>query len=136
MNKDSMSEIVKILGVEIDERFNIIINTDTRASYDNCYFSETVGGSISLFNCNDVNIGELLSYLFIGSWVIEKIPFKPKIGKEYWYWSVGSNKAVETEFFGFDFDFAMLKIGNCFRTKEEAEIKGKKLMENILKEYK
>lgn len=42
-----MLKILKLSGIEIGEKFNIIINSDTRLSYDNCYFGETVGGSIS-----------------------------------------------------------------------------------------
>ena len=31
--------------------------------------------------------------------------------------------------------YAIWKSGNCFRTKEEAETKGKEIMEKLVKEY-
>lgn len=43
------------------------------------------------------------------------------------------NTWFDEEFTG---DLINWKIGNCFRTKEEAKIKGKKLMEEIIGEYK
>lgn len=33
-------------------------------------------------------------------------------------------------------DYCMWKLGNCFRTKKEAETKGKEIMEKIEKEYR
>ena len=64
-------------------------------------------------------------------------PWKPKKGDIYSYYINstyfdGTNSCRWTDE---GLDLLFWKVGNCFRTKEEAETKGKEIMEQIQKEY-
>lgn len=63
-------------------------------------------------------------------------PWKPSEGYKYWWYSIAWNKAINNEFNSSIGDLLHWKVGNCFKTKEEAETKGKEIMEQIMKEYK
>lgn len=63
-------------------------------------------------------------------------PWKPKYGDAYWKWATNVELAQFKRWNDASVDFACWKLGNCFKTKEEAETKGKEIMEQIMKEYK
>lgn len=124
-------EVAKLLGVEIGEEFDIILENCTPSSYGPYKFTE--GG---LESCCMTPFNEYIPPLIKGDYTIRKLPFKPKQEEIYWYWSISNNKAYNCRFDKeYTNDLIFWKIGNCFRTKEEAEIKGKELMEKIMKEY-
>ena len=62
-------------------------------------------------------------------------PWKPKYGEQYWRYSVENNQACTSIFGEYNDDYATWKIGNCFKTEEEAKTKGKEIMEKLVKEY-
>lgn len=62
-------------------------------------------------------------------------PWKPKKGEKYWYYLEPFNQAVSHKWCGGNYELLLWKVGNCFKTKEEADIKGKEIMEQIIKEY-
>lgn len=62
-------------------------------------------------------------------------PWKPKYGYAYWKWATNLELAQFKRWNDASTDFACWKLGNCFETKEEAETKGKEIMEQIKKEY-
>lgn len=62
-------------------------------------------------------------------------PWKPKEGKKYWYYSEAWKQGISTKWESVIQDLFFWKAGNCFRTKEEAETKGKEIVEAIKKEY-
>ena len=64
-------------------------------------------------------------------------PWKPKKGDTYSYYInstyfYGTNSCKWTDE---DLDLLLWKVGNCFRTEEEAKTKGKEIMDQIKKEY-
>ena len=62
-------------------------------------------------------------------------PWKPKINEQYWYClTICEPVAIAMTWGGFSSDLCRWKCGNCFKTKKEAEIKGKQIMEQIIKE--
>lgn len=124
-----IEQVANILGVETGQEFNIVLEDGTKSSYNPFHFTEDG------LQAAGEKMDEYLIELLTGIYTIEIPPFKPKIGDDYWYWSVETNYANNTVFYKCDFDIAMCKIGNCFRTKEEAETKGKELMDQLLKEY-
>jgi len=67
--------------------------------------------------------------------VLAQTHWKPEIGDEYWFWSIGAKMAIKSVFVNASCDFALYVIGGCFRTQEEAEAVGKPLMEQKIKEY-
>ena len=62
-------------------------------------------------------------------------PWKPKDGDAYWKWSTAVELAQFKHWNGASTDFACWKLGNCFKTSEEAQSKGKEIMEAIKKEF-
>lgn len=79
--------------------------------------------------------GNTIERLLNGCDIAVPKPWKPKYGKAYWYyidakrvdWTCWNSKVL---------DLLNWKIGNCFRTEEEAKTKGKEIMEAIKKEFK
>ena len=70
-----------------------------------------------------------------GSYSVVKLPWKPKDGDAYWKWATYLELAQFKRWNGSSTDFACWKLGNCFKTSEEAQSKGKEIMEQIKKEY-
>ena len=62
-------------------------------------------------------------------------PWKPKKGDEYWRCSSKCGKVSLTVWLDDAIDLCGWKSGNCFRTEEEANTKGKEIMEKLVKEY-
>ena len=62
-------------------------------------------------------------------------PWKPKKGEKYWYYSDTCKLAICVYWEDTARDLSFWKLGNCFKKREEAESKGKEIMEKIQKEY-
>lgn len=62
-------------------------------------------------------------------------PWKPKKGEPYWYYRILRKEASCITWCFDNIDLCRWKAGNCFKTREEAETKGKEIMEQIRKEY-
>ena len=62
---------------------------------------------------------------------------KNKKGETYWYYPNPIYFGVINSYVWNDdlTDLLFWKVGNCFKTREEAETKGKEIMEQIQKEY-
>ena len=62
-------------------------------------------------------------------------PWKPKKGEKYWFYLYATEQIIYKRWCDGTYDLILWKTGNCFRTNEEAETKGKEIMEKIQKEY-
>ena len=76
-----------------------------------------------------------LKNLLSGDYKAVPKPWKPKDGDAYWKWATSIELAQFKHWSGSSTDFACWKLGNCFKTSEEAQSKGKEIMEQIKKEY-
>ena len=74
--------------------------------------------------------------LLNGDYKVVSKPWKPKIEEKYWYYSDVLEEAKYITWYDSFLNLLLWKTGNCFRTREEAETKGKEIMEQIRKEYK
>lgn len=124
-----MEQVAHLLGVELNEKFKI--KNELNEIFDDKFHFNEYG---LVDECESVYPCELIS-LLKGRFKIVKIPFKPKQYKEYWFWNEDDGNTYKTNWYGYYNDYFRWKLGNCFRTKEEAETKGKELMESIVKEY-
>ena len=122
-------KVANMLGVELDEQFKVnseygVWNSST------FYFSEKGFDAVD----DACGAGELLNSILSGKSEIIKLPWKPQNGKQYWYYYSGDGAecAIWKES---TWDLHSWKIGNCFRTEEEAWGKGQKLIEQIQKEF-
>ena len=68
---------------------------------------------------------------------IKAVPkkWKPKKREKYWYYSDSCKLAICVYWEYMARDLSFWKLGNCFKTEEEAATKGKEIMEQIQKEY-
>ena len=116
MNK--MKEVAKALGYEVGEEFNIIFTAGKYSRYNPFKFTETdlvdtFGGVFTNY------IGRIIT----GEYKIEKIPFQPKIGEDYWTYSDGVNAPV-IEYYSWGnncYDKERKLLGIIFKTEQEAK---------------
>lgn len=106
-------QIAEMFGLELNEEF-ILADTDGNR-YNECKYMFT---ELGLLHSTDFgfNKSSLLDAVLRGALVVKELPWKPEERCEFYYYR--------------------WKSGNCFKTREEAETKGKEIMEKIVKEYR
>lgn len=113
-----MEQVAKMLGVDLGEHFEINKNVGV--------FTLCNDGLVNIqggFMCN-----ELLSKLLSGKYAIKRKPWKPKEGERYYFVSMNEGVLSDTSD-NVTVDALLYKIGNCYKTKEEAEANYKKWQE-------
>lgn len=110
-----MPEILEKLGVEVGERFDI--KGDGRIGFVNIHFDETY----CLWDKEQKNINEIILLIIVGEYEIIKKPWKPQNGEFGYY--VSQDGSINPNNFNktYTTDCGLVVMGNCFRTKEEAE---------------
>ena len=73
--------------------------------------------------------------LLNGDYKVVPKPWKPKNEEKHWYYSDVFEEATYINWHGSFLNLLLWKAGNCFNNNEEAETKGKEIMEQIKKEY-
>lgn len=117
MEKNYMPEVAKMLGVEIEEPFDVL---DEDGEIKGCgpyrFTDETI------VNCDDEGAPIwLLHYLLCGKNTIQKRPWRPKEGDSFFY--VLTNGEIQKYVFEIDniHTLMLFSFGNCFPTEEAAE---------------
>ena len=121
---NKMAEVAKLLGVELNEDFEVedtIYGTKytTRVSHiglENYHNNGCCGGGIWITN------NAMLRELLVGSVGVRILrkPWKPKSRETYWTYNLNYFDVVESCWSDWAQEFAMLKCGAVFRTREEA----------------
>lgn len=126
-------QFAEMLGLELEQEF-VITDLDGKRK-DTITYKFTEDGLFS--KANDLSGKEtlMLDLLLSGKYKAVPKPWKPKYGEQYWIYSFKSNQAWCTFFENYAEDYACWKLGNCFKTSEEAQSKGKEIMEQIKEEY-
>lgn len=129
-------QFAEMLGLELEQEF---VLTDADGNRKNKYtykFTEdgVVYKSPTFTNWSINSLGTIGSLLNGDVKAVPK-PWKPKYGEQYWSYSVKSSQACCGMFGEYVKDYACWKLGNCFKTSEEAKSKGKEIMEKLVKEY-
>ena len=109
-----MSQVAKMLGVELGERFDI-------NGFNEFYFLDTDG--LYSFNGTYCKCDEYFSKLLAGELTIKRKPWKPKRGETYWYVEKDGD-VLEMEWHPCRYmsnHVNRYKLGNCYRTQKEAE---------------
>lgn len=127
-------QIAEMLGVEIGEEFRLKENK-TKDIFRPRYKITQEEGLMYSVNGNEFDRSVSLMSIINGSFSVEKLPWKPKNGDAYWRYQPQFGNASLSAWLDDGIDFCRWKVGNCFLTKEEAETKGKEIMEQIQKEY-
>ena len=109
--------VVKVLQLGIGEEFNIILEDGERSMLNPFKFTETdlVDKNGDVLNC-------YISILITGEYKIEKLPFVPKVGENYWtYGDDGEIPKVEFHTWHNDcYDKIRKILGVIFRTEQKA----------------
>ena len=111
-----MAEVAKLLGVEIGEEFEISNNGNAvvKLTKSGLEIVSCLGPLID--NAESVCLRNLLT----GGYIIKRKPWKPKDNDHYYRINECGNVECD-EWLSFGEDIVWYKLGNCYRTKEEAE---------------
>lgn len=119
MAENKMAEVAKLLGVELEEEFHILDEREQDTGYD---YKITKSGLLFWSEKLEIWIDSvLLEALLKGLKTIRKLPYKPKIGDEYW--TIEDDEETQIAWYiwnEFMYDYMRLKSGNVFRTETEA----------------
>ena len=120
MAKNLISEIARMLGVEIGEEFKIKEYGERIYRFDNSGLQLIYDNGVRNLN---ITANMALSCLLSGDIEIVKLPWKPKKGDAYFTFEVFKGKWVVRSLWwtGEPCNYALLDKGWVFRTKEEAE---------------
>lgn len=125
-------QVAKMLGVDLKEEFKIkyangvVCDEPYKITVDGLFYKNEFGWIRSIF----------LNSIIAGDLEIVKLPWKPNDDEFYYYYSPCTGITYQERWMNTSSDYCMWKLGNCFRTREEAETKGKEIMEAIEKEYR
>lgn len=110
-----MAEVAKMLGVELGEKFEISNNGKAIVKLtENGLEIVTILGKL-IDNAEHICLTKLLT----GKYEIQRKPWKPK--KDSFYWNVRQNGELALVRWLDDIDdLNNYKLGNCYKTKEEA----------------
>lgn len=128
-------QIAEMLGVELGEEFSVKDCRTKELNRPRYKITQEEGIMYSTDGekwCRSV----ILQSIINGNYSVVQLPWKPSEGYKYWWYSIAWNQAMGSEFNSSIGDLLHWKVGNCFKTKEEAETKGKEIMEQIKEEYK
>lgn len=121
-----MEKVAEMLGVELNERFNVIPKDKKNSVNYTCWVDNEGLYRIAAQdkgNHNNyiaVKDEEILEKLLTGAYELVKIPWKPKTGNRYCF--IGTSGVIHnTTWINCAADIALYAMGNCYRTKAEAE---------------
>jgi hypothetical protein len=106
-----MQDVAKMLGVELNEKFKI------NNGEDYIYYFDKFG-----LHCSEcfVDCKHTLLQLLNGVHSIKHAPYKPKTEDIYYF--LDQNGDADSSYWNDNFvDICLYKLGNCYRTAQEAE---------------
>lgn len=116
-----MEQVAKMLGVELYEEFEIVFPV-SYTCHATAMFTDEGIKVISTDVYDSYNFkAYVLTHLLNGNYGIKRKPWKPKDGEEYYCIEMLYGDAVCNHWRGLWMDVMYYKVGNCYRTKEEAE---------------
>lgn len=129
-------QFAEMLGLELEQEFVLIDADGNRKNKYTYKFTEdgVVYKSPTFINWSINSLGTIGSLLNGDVKAVPK-PWKPKKGEKYFIYEPGVVDDAYSFWADDDIDLCRWKCGNCFKTKEEANTKGKEIMEQIQKEY-
>ena len=133
---NNWKKFAEMLGLELEQEF-VLTDVDGNTKGELIYkFTEDglLYKSPTLVKWSKSSSGTILR-LLNGDYKVLSKPWKPKKGEKYWFYLYGVKEVIDNRWRGETYDLLLWKVGNCFKTEEEAETKGKEIMEQIQKEY-
>ena len=133
---NNWGKFAEMLGLELEQEF-VLTDVDGNTKGELIYkFTEDglLYKSPTLVKWSKSSSDTILR-LLNGNYKVVTKPWKPKKGETYWFFSYSMKQKMSSKWGDGTYDLILWNAGNCFRTKEEAETKGKEIMEQIQKEY-
>lgn len=127
-------KIAEMLGVELGEEFRLKENKTKNIVIPRYKITQEEGLMYSV-NRNEFDRSVSLMSIINGSYSVVKLPWKPKKGEAYWFYSETLQHAFSSEWTGSLCDLLYWKSGNFFKTKKEANEKGYVFWKELEKEY-
>lgn len=133
---NNWGKFAEILELELNQEF-VLTDVDGNIKGELTYkFTEDglLCKTPTLVNWSKSSSGTILR-LLNGDYKVVTKPWKPKKGDRFWSYLYGLERANSTKWDCGTYDLLLWKAGNCFKTREEADAKGKEIMDKIQKEY-
>jgi hypothetical protein len=116
-----MEQVAKMLGVELNEEFEIVIPNHS----DFEVYAKFCDGDFKITKTNFLNkydlANDVLRNLLNKKYTIKRKPWKPQYNERYY--SIGTGGVLEGGTWLNDFlDIALYRLGNCYKTPEEAAL--------------
>lgn len=124
-------QIAEMLGVELGEEFKVSITEAFVYKITENGLRRRYHTDLKWVESPPVTLTSLLR----GDYSIVKLPWKPKEGDRYYYYSASNGLVNYAKWDGLCDELLLWKVGNCFKTEEEARTKGKEIMYQIQKEF-
>ena len=128
-------QFAEMLGLELEQEF---VLTDVDGNRKDKYtYKITEDGLLyksPTFNWAISSLGTIGKLLDGDVKAVPK-PWKPEKEEKYWIYLYGLKQIIYRTWSEGTYDLLLWKVGNCFKTRDEAEDKGKEIMEKIQKEY-
>lgn len=127
MSKNHMPEVARMLGVEIEEEFDIFDNDGEKIVYSPYKITNN-----AIVDCEGDTSRNLVCGLLTGEFTLQKYPWRPKEGEGYYYIRSTDGFLSRSTFHNVDtVDLALLNMGNCFPSKEAAETAAPEMMKKF-----
>lgn len=120
MAKNLMPDVLKLLGVEYDERFKLT-NTDGVITENDvfCFFKHGLSRALQDGEYEDAS--DILYDILAGNYEIVKLPWEPKHCDAYYVLNVETGRIECYSWGATTFDLAVKSLGIIHRTEAEAE---------------
>ena len=117
-----MEQVAKMLGVELGERFNIDFGIYDNFNRNFDYYLSKSGIVLDSKDHSCIS-NDVLCGIIYGYYTIKRKPWKPRDAEDdFWYVDADREVCRFSHFCSKDADYMnYYKLGNCYRTKEEAE---------------
>ena len=129
-------QFAEMLGLELGQEFEL---TDDDGKRKDEYTYKIIEDGLYRKEANNISLyaepSVTLDCILNGDYKAVPKPWKPKKGEKYWTYSEIWEEVTSFRWEGYYYDLLLWKVGNCFKTRDEAEDKGKEIMEKIQKEY-
>lgn len=137
-----MERLMKMLDVELGEKFRFVTTDGTRLNEYVYRFAKTPD-SIILEYTDKGNEWhsilfdkerEIVANIILLHLNAEKLPFIPSYAEPYYYCD-DNGEVSDGRFFKTFYDLQRYYVGNCFRTREEAEEHFNEIQKKLLDKY-
>ena len=132
---NNWGKFAEMLGLELEQEF---VLTDVDGNRKDKYtYKITEDGLLyksPTFNWAISSLGTIGKLLDGDVKAVPK-PWKPEKEEKYWIYLYGLKQIIYRTWSEGTYDLLLWKVGNCFKTRDEAEDKGKEIMDQIQREY-